>query len=216
MTLSCGVLLAAVAAQGVVGGTVTLGAENLGWDRSAGCLVANVELTGTDGANAGDLYFNRDAGHSVLKIREFPGLTQVKLDAEGHAKGLDVDFPNTLFPCPVFGNCSRAMTQGPYWRSLPRAMVTTMASTCVHAPHPSGANSTAATAMTARAAARPPGRRQRRFKNPDAGAAARASPVPRKKRSSRGSRSFSPSHRPRNAAAKRRGRFRECAIEYSF
>ena len=127
MTLSCGVLLAAVAAKGVVGGTVTLGAENLGWDRSAGCLVANVELTGTDGANAGDLYFNRDAGHSVLKIREFPGLTQVKLDAEGHAKGLDVDFPNTLFPCPVFGNCSRAMTQGPYWRSLPRAMVTTMA-----------------------------------------------------------------------------------------
>lgn len=127
MTLSCGVLLAAVAAKGVVGGTVTLGAENLDWDRSAGCLVANVELTGSDGANAGDLYFNRDAGHSVLKIREFPGLTQVKLDAAGHAKGLDVDFPNTLFPCPVFGNCSRAMTQGPYWRSLPRAMVTTMA-----------------------------------------------------------------------------------------
>ena len=31
MTLSCGVLLAAVAAKGVVGGTVTLGAENLGW-----------------------------------------------------------------------------------------------------------------------------------------------------------------------------------------
>ena len=70
--------------------------------------------------------------------------------------------------------------------------------------------------LTARAAARPPGRRHRRFKNADAGAAARASPVPRKKGSSRGSSSFSPSHRPRNAAAKRRGRFRECAIEYSF
>ena len=35
-----------------------------------------------------------------------------------------MSFPNMLFPYPVFGNASLAMTQGPYWRSLPRAMMT--------------------------------------------------------------------------------------------
>ena len=30
-----------------------------------------------------------------------------------------------LFPYPAFGNASLAMTAGPYWRSLPRAMMTT-------------------------------------------------------------------------------------------
>lgn len=121
--------LATATARGSLGDTVVLGARNLSWDLDAGCFVANLELTGQlAGGNAGDLYFNRDAGHSVLDIREYPGLTGVAFDAQGRGKGADLDFPNTVFPCPVFGNCSRALTQGPYWRSIPRAMVTTMSS----------------------------------------------------------------------------------------
>lgn len=118
--------LAVETAKGSVGGTVTLGARNLEWNLDAGCFMARLELRGTGGSgNAGDLYFNRDHGHSVLKTKEFPGLTRVEFDAEGQRRGFDLDFPNTLFPCPVFGNCSRATTEGPYWRSIPRAIVTT-------------------------------------------------------------------------------------------
>ena len=36
-----------------------------------------------------------------------------------------MSLPNMLFPYPVFGNASLAITAGPYWRSLPRAMMTT-------------------------------------------------------------------------------------------
>ena len=46
-------------------------------------------------------------------------------DRDGRERGLDLNWPNTLFPYPVFGNCSRAMVAGPYWRSLPRALMTT-------------------------------------------------------------------------------------------
>lgn len=121
--------LATVTEHGSLGGEVTLGAHNLAWNLDDGCFVAKLELSGkVAGGNAGDLYVNRDAGHSVLKVKDYPGLTRVSFDAEGHARGADLDFPNTSFPCPVFGNCSRALTQGPYWRSIPRAMVTTMAS----------------------------------------------------------------------------------------
>ncbi len=120
---------ATVPEHGSVGGTVLLSEDNVTWDFDAGCFIAKMDLTGkVEGGNAGDLYFNRDHGHSVLKVEEFPGLTRVQLDAAGKEKGADLDFPNMSFPCPVFGNCSRAMTSGPYWRSMPRAIVTTMAS----------------------------------------------------------------------------------------
>jgi hypothetical protein len=37
---------------------------------------------------------------------------------------MDLNWPNILFPLPVFGNSSRAFTSGPYWRSIPRALMT--------------------------------------------------------------------------------------------
>lgn len=118
--------LAAVEATGTLGHSVMLGEQNLGWDFDAASFVAKMKLTGeASGGNAGDLYMNRDNGHSPLKAEDFPGITSVRLDAEGRRRGMDLDFPNMLFPYPVFGNVSRAFTRGPYWRSISRSLVTT-------------------------------------------------------------------------------------------
>ena len=115
----------AVDATGVFGKPVVLGEQNLGWDFDSGCFVAKLRLVpGSSGGNVGDLYMNRDARHSLLRLEDFPGITPVQLDAMGRTNRMDMSFPNMIFPYPVFGNASLAMTQGPYWRSLPRAMMT--------------------------------------------------------------------------------------------
>lgn len=119
--------LYATPAEGRFGDTVVLGEQNVTWDFDAGCFVARVELTGPAAPNAGDLYFNRDNGHSVPVVTNWPGLTSVKLDRDARQRNAGLDFPDMLFPYPVFGNCSRALTVGPYWRSLPRALMTTEA-----------------------------------------------------------------------------------------
>ena len=117
--------LSAIDATGVFGRQVVLGEQNLGWDFDTGCFVAKLKLVaGSSGGNVGDLYMNRDGRHSVLNLKDFPGVTPVMLDAMGRTNRMDMSFPNMLFPYPVFGNASLAMTQGPYWRSLPRAMMT--------------------------------------------------------------------------------------------
>ena len=83
---------------------------------------------GTASGNLGDIYVNRDAGHSMLAVGDFPGIVNVKYCPTAHAAKLDSDHPNTLFPdCAVFGNISRALLGGPYWRSLGRASFTTPA-----------------------------------------------------------------------------------------
>lgn len=80
---------------------------------------------GTGASNLGDVYVNRDLGHSPLAVGDFPGIISVKFCPAAHAMRLDVDHPNTLFPnCAVFGNISRARLGGPYWRSLGRASFT--------------------------------------------------------------------------------------------
>lgn len=118
--------LSAVDATGVFGKPVVLAEENLGWDFDTGCFVAKLKLAvGSSGGNVGDLYMNRDARHSQLNLAEFPGLTPIQLDSTGRTNKMDLSFPNILFPYPTFGNASLAMTSGPYWRSLPRAMMTT-------------------------------------------------------------------------------------------
>ena len=78
----------------------------------------------TDG-NLGDVYVNRDLGHSPLAVGDFPGIVNVKYCPAAHAAKLDVDHPNTLFPNhAVFANISRARTKGPFWRSTGRASLT--------------------------------------------------------------------------------------------
>ena len=117
--------LAAVDAAGIFGKPVVLGEQNLGWDFDTGCFVARMKLAAaSSGGNVGDLYMNRDGGHSRLDLASWPGITDVRLDTMGRTNGMDRSFPNIIFPYPVFGNASLALTGGPYWRSLPRAMMT--------------------------------------------------------------------------------------------
>ena len=117
---------ASVDATGIFGKPVVLGEQNLGWDFDTGCFVAKVKLAAaSSGGNVGDLYMNRDNRHSMLNLNDYPGITPIGLDAMGRTNGMDRSFPNMLFPYPAFGNASLAMTVGPYWRSLPRAMMTT-------------------------------------------------------------------------------------------
>ena len=117
--------LAQLPVTGVFGSSLMLGEQNLGWNFDLGCFVANMCLSyASAGGNTGDLYMNRDNGHSAPRREVFPGLTEVKLDKAGRARKMDLDFPNIQFPYPVFGNASRAYVNGAYWRSLPRAMMT--------------------------------------------------------------------------------------------
>lgn len=74
--------------------------------------------------NFGDLYVNRDDGHSTLAVSNFPGLTPVVYSAEARQYRAHQGMPNALFDNPVLGNCSMSMVSGPFWRSLPRASVT--------------------------------------------------------------------------------------------
>ena len=116
--------MASIPADGSFGMPVTLGEQNLRWNLDAGCFEANMDLKRREGFfNA--LYMNRDAGHSQFSPTGHVAISRVLFEAEGRQRGLDLDFPNVLFPYPVFGNCSRALTVGAYWRSLPRAMTTT-------------------------------------------------------------------------------------------
>lgn len=116
--------LATVPATGVIGKTLSLGEQNLSWDFDVGCFVAALKLAPATGGNAGDLYMNRDGGHSVLNAAAFPGLTVVGLDQDGRARHADLNAPNILFPYPVFGNSSRAFLGTSVWRSIPRALLT--------------------------------------------------------------------------------------------
>ncbi len=79
---------------------------------------------GTASGNFGDLYVNRDNGHSALITTNFPGLTPVVYGDEAKAKQVNMGLPNAHFGYPLIGNASIAITAGPYWRSMPRAVQT--------------------------------------------------------------------------------------------
>ena len=120
--------MATVEATGVFGNSVALGEQNLGWDFESGSFVARLKLVaGSSGGNVGDLYMNRDGRHSMLDVTNYPGITVVQFDEDGRKRRMDMSFPNVLFPYPTFGNASLAITQGPFRRSLPRALMTTEA-----------------------------------------------------------------------------------------
>lgn len=80
---------------------------------------------GRAAGNAGDLYDNRDRGHSTLKPQAFPQLAHVAYAPE--ARDAEVDYglqDAVLFDRPAFGNSSTAVTGGVLWRSLPRLAMT--------------------------------------------------------------------------------------------
>ena len=81
---------------------------------------------GKAAGNRGDLYENRDRGHSTLPKGVFPQLARVVYDNELRAARLDYGVAQKLiFGGPVIGNSSTALTAGPSWRSLPRLILTT-------------------------------------------------------------------------------------------
>ena len=80
---------------------------------------------GRAAGNHGDLYDNRDRGHSTLAPDAFPQLAHVVYDAAARAADLDYGLADRLlFPAPTLGNSSTAITAGALWRSLPRAAMT--------------------------------------------------------------------------------------------
>ncbi len=85
----------------------------------AGWMRAN-EASG----NFGDLYVNRDEGHSLLVVTNFPGLTPVVYGEDAVKWQTHRGLPTMFFEQPVLGNASLSMISGPMWRSLPRMAVT--------------------------------------------------------------------------------------------
>ena len=137
---------------GVMGLPLEIHATNTTWEFNAGCFQTFFRLVRPDAqktaesadayqgpareaisgwlrenqasGNFGDLYLNRDDGHSVLEVGQFPGLTPLVYGAEARRKNLHTGLPNGLFEFPVIGNASVAIAAGPFWRSLPRAILT--------------------------------------------------------------------------------------------
>ncbi|MDD4102360.1 MAG: hypothetical protein PHU80_06975 [Kiritimatiellae bacterium] len=81
-------------------------------------------LSDTVSGNFGDLYVNRDEGHSLLAVTNFPGLTPVIYGKDAVLHKAHRGLPNMFFDQPVLGNASLSMVSGPMWRSLPRMALT--------------------------------------------------------------------------------------------
>jgi hypothetical protein len=80
---------------------------------------------GTAAGLAGVFYDNRDNGHSRLSARRFPQLTHIDYHEDLRASGMHRSLPHAfLFPGPVLGNASLAVTGGMNARSLPRLAMT--------------------------------------------------------------------------------------------
>lgn len=88
-------------------------------------LLWQLAFEGRAAGNHGDLYENRDRGHSRLPPEAHPQLTHVAYDAEAREAGLDYGLSGrVIFDAPLIGNSSTAVKAGPLWRSLPRLALT--------------------------------------------------------------------------------------------
>ncbi|MBE0454245.1 MAG: hypothetical protein IBX58_11245 [Roseovarius sp.] len=88
-------------------------------------LLWQMVFEGRAAGNHGDLYENRDRGHSRLPPGVHPQLTHVAYDTEARAAGLDYGLAGpVIFDAPLIGNSSTAVRDGPLWRSLPRLALT--------------------------------------------------------------------------------------------
>lgn len=133
----------------VMGYPAQVNASNTIWDLDLGCFRTSFQLLapenkpvrafaesyegaakgmvqkwmreGSAAGNHGDLYVNRDGGHSLLDVTLFPKITPVVYSAEAQQHRIHMGAANSFFDHAVLGNASLAMTTGPLWRSLPRA-----------------------------------------------------------------------------------------------
>ncbi len=88
-------------------------------------LLRRMASEGRAAGNHGDLYENRDRGHSPLPQEKFPQLTHIEYDEELRAERLDYGLAGpVLFDAPLIGNSSTALKHGPFWRSQPRLALT--------------------------------------------------------------------------------------------
>lgn len=87
----------------------------------AGDLLRQWFTDGTAAGNWGDLYDNRDNGHSRLPARLFPQLTHIRYGDLARQAELDSGLATSIVhDGVVIGNASLAITGGPVARSLPR------------------------------------------------------------------------------------------------
>lgn len=138
-------------AKAVCGKRATIAAANATWDFDSSAFSVDLKLSpapesssspamqysgpaeglmrawladGSAAGNAGDIYLNRDRGHSVLDTARFPLLTPVGWERAALDRNIDGNLPNAFFPGhTVFANVSRTRL-GPAARSFPRAAMT--------------------------------------------------------------------------------------------
>lgn len=80
---------------------------------------------GRASGNFGDLYDNRDRGHSALKPGAHPQLTHITYSKAARAAGVDYGLnEQILFDRPTLGNSSTALVTPVWWRSQPRHALT--------------------------------------------------------------------------------------------
>ncbi len=134
----------------VVDGIAPVSAANTRWDPAPerlragfafpasveGAVVPNRGTAATDilrehwkrgraAGNLGDLYDNRDRGHSAPDPKDHPQLARVTYSEAARAADIDYGLNESiLFGAPTLGNSSTAITGGALWRSLPRAAFT--------------------------------------------------------------------------------------------
>lgn len=81
---------------------------------------------GLAAGNMGDIYDNRDRGHSTLDAKDFPQLSFTRYGDKAKLNNLDFGFNSSiLFNAPTIGNSSTAANSGTFWRSLARLGYTT-------------------------------------------------------------------------------------------
>jgi YD repeat-containing protein len=95
-------------------------------DRSpAGRRLARLVARGAAAGLLGDVYDNRDRGHSRMRPDHHPALTFSVYGAAARRERLDYGLPDRfVFDAPTLGNSSTAVTSGPLRRSLPRLAMT--------------------------------------------------------------------------------------------
>lgn len=94
----------------------------------AHALLRDLVAKGQAAGNHGDLYENRDRGHSRLSAEAHPQLTHIVYDDPLRKAGIDYGAAGSvLFDAPVIANSSTALTDGVFWRSLPRLLLTSTA-----------------------------------------------------------------------------------------
>lgn len=88
-------------------------------------MLHRLVLRGDAAGNLGDLYVNRDRGHSALAPADHPQLTFVRFDDAAKTAGVDYGLNDViLFDAPTIANSSTAIVSGALKRSLPRLAMT--------------------------------------------------------------------------------------------